>query len=138
MRALFLSAELSEDGSREALALLDRAIARDPDYAQALGMKAWIVVWRAFQGWEAIGPALARAKADIARAMAADKEEPWAYLAQGMVAFARRDNALTMAALTQAVALNPNSAYAHGQLSIAHAFGGRADEAIACIDMPCG
>jgi len=134
VRALFRSAELSDDGSRDALALLDRAIARDPGYAQAFGMRARIVVWRAFQGWEAIGPALARAKADIARAMAADKDEPWAYLAQGMVAFAGRNDALTMAALTRAVALNPNSAYAHGQLSIAHAFGGRADEAVACID----
>ena len=66
--------------------------------------------------------------------MAADKDEPWAYLAQGMVAFAGRDDALTMAALTRAVALNPNSAFAHGQFSIAHAIGGRADEAVACID----
>ncbi|HWL70905.1 MAG TPA: adenylate/guanylate cyclase domain-containing protein [Geminicoccus sp.] len=134
VRALFRSAELSDAGSRDALALLDRAIARDPGYAQAFGMRARIVVWRAFQGWEEMGPTLTRAKADIARALAADKDEPWAYLAQGMVAYATRDEALAMAALTRAVALNPNSAYAHGQLSIAHTFSGRADEAVACID----
>lgn len=134
VRALFRSAELSDDGSRDALTLLDRAIARDPGYAQAFGMRARIVVWRAFQGWEEIGSALVRAKADIASALAADKDELWAYLAQGMVAFATRDEALAMSALTRAVALNPNSAYAHGQLSIAHTFAGRADEAVACID----
>jgi tetratricopeptide (TPR) repeat protein len=51
-----------------------------------------------------------------------------------MVAYATRDNALAMAALTRAVALNPNFAFAHGQLGVAHAFGGRSEEAVPCID----
>src|SRR6185503_13778876 len=48
--------------------------------------------------------------------------------------YAIRDNELAMAALTRAVALNPNSVNAHGLLGIAHAFGGRPDAALACID----
>lgn len=51
-----------------------------------------------------------------------------------MIAFATRDNVLAMAATSQAVAINPNSAFAHGQLGLAHANGGRAVDAIACID----
>ncbi|MFO1039177.1 MAG: adenylate/guanylate cyclase domain-containing protein [Geminicoccaceae bacterium] len=134
VRALFRSAELSEEGSREALSLLDRAVARDPSYAQAIGMRARIVVWRAFQGWEEMPSAIVRAKADIDRALAADKDEPWVYLAQGLVGIATRDTTLAVGALDRAVALNPNSAYAHGQLGIALANGGRADEAMASID----
>jgi tetratricopeptide (TPR) repeat protein len=91
-------------------------------------------MWRALQGWEDMGDAPALAKATIRRAIAADEDEPWAYLAQAMVGYATRDRALATAALTRAVEINPNFAFAHGQLGIAHAFGGRSDEAVACID----
>jgi TolB-like protein len=134
IRALFHSSQQSEEESRTALGLLDRAIEIDPAYAQALGMKAWITVFRAFQGWEEMGAALAAVKPLIARALAADGEELWAFLAQGMVGYAIRDNALAMAALSRAVALNPNSVNAQGLLGIAHAFGGRPAEALVCID----
>jgi TolB-like protein len=134
IRALFEAAQQSDTSSRDALALLDRALADDPDYAQALGMKAWIFVWRAFQGWDEMGAALAQAKPLIARAIAADHDEPWPHLALGMVGYALRDNALATGALQRAVELNPNLVNAHGMLGIAHAFGGRADDALACID----
>jgi len=134
IRALFHSSQQSEAETRVALGLLDRAIAIDPAYAQALGMKAWILVFRAFQGWEEMGRALGEVKPLIVHAIAADNNELWPYLAQGMVGYAIRDNELAMAALTRAVALNPNSVNAHGLLGIAHAFGGRPAEALACID----
>lgn len=134
IRAAFLSSQQSDDGTRSALELLDRAIGRDPGYSQALGMKAWICVFRAFQGWGDMGQALAQAKQLIAQAIATDNEEPWPYLAQGMVGFATRDNGLAVTALTRAVALSPNFVNGHGLLGIAHAFGGRPSEAIACID----
>ena len=134
VRAVFLCSQLSEESSRKMLPLLDRAIGLAPDYAQALAMKGWITMWRAFQGWEDMGYALALAEDVVRQAIAADEKEPWAYLAQAMTAYATRDNALAMAAVSQAVALNPNSAFAHGQLGLAHAIGGRAADAIPCID----
>jgi len=97
-------------------------------------MKGWITMWRAFQGWEDMGYALALARDIVQQAIVADDKEPWAYLAQAMTAFATRDNVLAMAAISQAVAINPNSAFAHGQLGLAHANGGRAADAIPCID----
>ena len=51
-------------------------------------MKAWITMWRAFQGCEDMGDALA--KTSIRHAVAAEEDEPWAYLAQVMVAYASR------------------------------------------------
>lgn len=133
VRAMFHASRQSEEETRRALALLDQALAHDPGYAQALGMKAWILVFRAFQGWQEMGSALAQATGLIARAMAEDNGELWPYLAQAMVGFAIRDNALSMAALTRATALSPSSVNAHGLLSIAHAFGGRGAEAMAAI-----
>ncbi len=134
VRALSLSSQQSDAATGEALTLLDRALDSNPDYAQALGMKAWILVFRAFQGWEEMGRALGAGKTLIARALAADNEELWPYLAQGMVAFATRDNDLAVTTLRRAVALSPNSVNAHGLLGVAHAFGGRSHEALACID----
>ncbi len=134
VRAVFLCSQLSEESSGKMLPLLDRAITLAPGYAQALAMKGWITMWRAFQGWEDMGYALALGRDLVQQAIAADDKEPWTYLAQAMIAFATRDNALAMAAISQAVAINPNSAFAHGQLGLAHANGGRAADAIPCID----
>jgi len=134
VRAVFLCSQLSEESSRKMLPLLDRAIGLAPDYAQALAMKGWITMWRAFQGWEDMRSALALARDVVQQAIVADDKEPWAYLAQAMTAYARRDDALAVAAVSQAVAINPNSAFAQGQLGLAHANGGRGADAIPCID----
>ena len=134
VRALFHSSQQSNEETQKALVLLDRALEEDPNYAQALGMKAWIMVFRAFQGWEDMRQVLAEAQPLIAHAMSVDKVELWPYLAQGMVAFATRDNELAMATLSHAVELSPNSVNAYGLLGIAHAFGGRSAEALKCID----
>jgi len=133
VRALHHSSQQSDEDTRTALALLDRALSIEPDHAQALGMQAWILVFRAFQGWEPMPEVIPRATAQIARAIAADRDELWPYLAQGMVAFALRDIDRATSALERAVALSPGSVNAHGLLGIAHAFGGRADAAFASI-----
>ena len=87
IRALFHSSQQSDEETRKAVTLLDHALEEDPDYAQALGMKAWIMVFRAFQGWEDMGQVLAQVQPLIAHAMSVDNVELWPYLAQGMVAF---------------------------------------------------
>jgi TolB-like protein len=72
VRAVFLCSQLSEESSRKMLPLLDRAIGLAPDYAQALAMKGWTTMWRAFQGWEDMGYALALARDIVQQAIAAD------------------------------------------------------------------
>src|SRR6478735_8435214 len=74
VRAVFLCSQLSEESSRKMLPLLDRAIGLAPDYAQALAMKGWITIWRAFQGWGDMGYALALARDVIRQAIAADEK----------------------------------------------------------------
>jgi adenylate cyclase len=125
IRALFKCALLSEEASREGLALLRRATALDPDYAQAQGLLAWATIWRAFQGFEPMDEALRTATAAIARGLAADRDEPWPHVAQTMVGMATRDDTLSMTSIARAVALSPSLAYAHGLMGMVHALGGR-------------
>jgi len=134
LRAMFLYSQHSDASTREALSVLDRAIGLDPDYAQAHGLRAVCLAWRAFQGWEDRDTAFAEAGEAADRAVACDPAEPWAFLAHGFIALARWRDSEAVAAFSRAVELSPNFAYAHGLLGAAHALGGRADQAIECID----
>jgi len=134
VRSMFLYSQHSDAGTREALDMLRRAVELDDNYAQAHGLMAVTLAWRAMQGWENPETALVEATAAAERAVARDPQEPWAYMAQGFVATARQRNAEAVSAVQRVVALSPNFAYAHGLLGAIHALGGRGDEAIEHID----
>ena len=78
--------------------------------------------------------AFAKAAEGADRAVACDPGEPWAYLARGFIAIPSRLYSESVAAFSRAIDESPNFAYAHGLLGCAHAFGGRPELAIACID----
>lgn len=134
LRGMFLYSQHSNASTREALSLLDRAIALDSSYAQAHGLRAVCLVWRAFQGWEDREAAFREAAEVADRATLCDPDEPWAFLARGFIAVGRLRDSEAVDAFGQAVDTSPNFAYAHGLLGAAHALGGRPDEAISCID----
>jgi adenylate cyclase len=134
IRGMFLYSQHSDAGTKDALNMLDRAIELDPCYAQAHGLRAVCLAWRAFQGWENRVAAFAQAAESADRAVACDPGEPWAYMAHGFIAVANRRDSEAVAALSRAIDASPNFAYAHGLLGAAHAFGGRPDQAIECID----
>jgi adenylate cyclase len=135
IRAMVLSGQHSDAGSRAALALLDQAIDLDPKYGQAFGLKAYILVWRGFQGWENMESAIERGSVAATRAIACDSHEPWAYLGRGMVAMAMRDDLEAVNSLRHATNLSPNFAYAHALLGAAHALGGKSEDAIQSINL---
>jgi adenylate cyclase len=130
IRASFLFSQHSEDGSRAALSLLDHAIVLDDGYGQAYALRAFTLVWRAFQGWEDMGSAIERATAAAIRAIACDSQDPWAYVGRGMVATATRDISEAINAHRHATDLSPNFAYAHAMLGASLALGGRPEESI--------
>ena len=77
-------------------ALLEKAIAIDPSYGQALGVLAASHTFGAHMGWEDMASAAPLAESAALKAMDADNEDPWAHYALGCVyLFKRRfDNSL--------------------------------------------
>lgn len=134
VRGMFLYSQHSNKGTKEALDMLARAIELDGNYAQAHGLRAVCLAWRAYQGWEDRGTAFAKVAEAANRSVACDPREPWGHLAQGFVAMANMRNADAVGAFSRAINASPNFAYAHGLLGSAHAAGGRPEQAIECID----
>lgn len=76
VRGMFLYSQHSDTSTKEALTMLDRAVELDPGYAQAHGLRAVCLAWRAFQGWENRDTAFTRAAEGADRAVAGDPSEP--------------------------------------------------------------
>lgn len=113
LRALPHHHAVTREGSEEALALLRRAAALDPDFAAAKALAAFCQGVRSLQGWavpgdEEEGIRLAR------EALAAGMDDPrvlqHAARVLGLLAF---DRDAAVAAVERSLALNPHSAEAH-------------------------
>jgi adenylate cyclase len=134
MQAMDRLSRFTDADSREAIALLDRAIAIDPGYGRAHAHKAWLTIWRAFQGWDPMGEAIATASDSFARGRQVDVDEPWVYVARTMVCVATRNGGEGVAAARKAIELNPNFAYGYSFLGAALASSGDGAAAIAAVD----
>lgn len=134
LRGMILYSEHTQESTRAAIQMLDRAITLDPNYAQALAIRAVCLVWRAFQGWEEITIALEEGRRLTERAALANVNEPWVYIANGFIFSGLRSDSDAVRTASRAVALSPNFAYAHGLLGAIHACGCRPEEAILHID----
>lgn len=125
MRATSHYWRLTREDNAIALALLEKAIAIDPVYGQALGLLATTHLFNASMGWAdrtIVGPVAERA---AQAAIRADSDDPWAHHALGCIhLFARRfDDCL--ADFEHALRLNPNFCLAQGYYGLALAFCGR-------------
>jgi TolB-like protein len=108
-----------------AQALLEKAIALDPNYGQALGVLASSHTFCAHMGWEDMAGTLPIAERAALAAIRADSEDPWAHHALGCVyLFARRFDD-SVAEFELALRLNPNFSLAQGYYGLALAYGGR-------------
>ena len=123
---------MTRSETEAAIAMLNRAVERYPDYAPAHSMLAFmLLVSSHFILNLMVGPQLTRAAELAARAAELDDSDPWAHLALGYVAFMMRRTAESAAEFQRALELNPNFATAHGYLGWALAFDGQSDQAIA-------
>ncbi|MBR0830955.1 winged helix-turn-helix domain-containing protein [Bradyrhizobium manausense] len=132
MRALSHYWRVTRQDHVVAQALLEKAIALDPDYGKALGLLGTSYMFAAHMGWMEMAMALPLAERAATAAIRADGEDPWAHNALGHVhLFARRfEDAL--AEFQTALRLNPNFALAQGYHGLALSYCGRwqdADEA---------
>jgi TolB-like protein len=118
-----------------AIGILKRAVERFPDYAPAYSMLAFILLVSGYVGCDFTEQQVKLAAPFAARAAELDDSDPWAHLALGFLAFLMRRTDEAAEEFQRALDLNPNFAAAHGYLGWALAFDGRADQAIAHLEL---
>jgi TolB-like protein/Tfp pilus assembly protein PilF len=128
MRALSHFWRVTQQDNIAAQELLEKAIAIDPNYGQALGLLATSHIFGVHMGWSDKTMAPVAERAALA-AIRADSEDPWAHHALGCTyLFGRRfDDAL--AEFEAALRLNPNFSLAQCYYCVTLAYSGRWQEA---------
>ncbi len=129
MRALSHYWRVTRQDNVLAQALLEQAIAIDPNYGQAHGVLAASHALGAYMGWADMATALQIAERAARAAVQADNEDPWAHHALGSVYLLTRRFDNSLAEFELALRLNPNFSLAQGIYGLALAFCGRWEEA---------
>ena len=128
MRALSHLWRVTRQDNVVAQALLQKAIAIDPDYGQALGVLAASHVFSAHMGWADMATAATIAEHAALAAIRADSEDPWAHYALASTyLFTRRFDDL-LAEFELALQLNPSFSPAQGYYGRTLAYCGRWEE----------
>jgi TolB-like protein len=125
MRALSHYWRVTRQDNIVAQALLEKAIAIDPTYGQALGVLATSHTFSAHMGWADMATVAPIAERAALAAILADSEDPWAHHALGCVyLFARRFED-SLAEFELALRLNPNFSMAQGYYGLTLSYCGR-------------
>ena len=118
MRALSHHWRVTQPDSVAAQALLEKAIAIDPRYGQALALFATNYMFGVHLGWTDIATAAPAAEQAALAAIAADSEDAWAHTALGSVYFSTRRLDHSLAEFELALQLNPNFSLAQGYYAL--------------------
>jgi len=129
MRALSHYWRVTRHDNVAAQALLEKAIAIDPNYGQALGVLAASHTFGAHMGWADMATATPVAERSAMAAILADSEDPWAHYALGNVYLVTRRFDDSLAEFELALQLNPNFSLAQGYYGLALSYCGRWEEA---------
>jgi len=125
MRALSHYWRVTRQDNLVAQALLEKAIAVDPGYGQALSLLASCHTFSAHMGWEEMPKAVPIAERAALMAIRADSEDAWAHFALASVYMFTRRFDDSIAEFELALRLNPNFSPARGLYGVALAYRGR-------------
>jgi TolB-like protein/Tfp pilus assembly protein PilF len=128
MRALSHYWRVTRQDNLVAQALLEKAIAIDPNYGQALGVLATSHTFVAHMGWADQAASMPIAERAALAAIRADSEDPWAHLALGLVYLFGRRFDDSLAEMELALRLNPNFSLAQGYYGLVLCYCGRWQE----------
>jgi len=128
MRALSHYWRVTREDNVVAQGLLEKAIAIDPNYAQALAVLAVSHNFGAHMGWEDRATAFPVAERAALAAIRADGDDPWAHLAIGSVYGHQGRFADALAEYEATLRLNPNFSLALGYYGLTLSFIGRWQE----------
>ena len=129
MRALWHYWRVTRQDNVVAQALLEKAIAIDPRYGQALSVLATSHMSGVHLGWADLDSAAPIAERAALAAVEADSEDSWAHNALGSVYFSTRRLEDSLAEFELALQLNPNFSLAQGYYGLALSYCGRWQEA---------
>ena len=127
MRALSHYWRVTRQDNVVAQALLEKAIAIDPNYGQALGVLATSYIFTAHMGWADATAVEAAERAALA-AIRADSEDPWAHSALGYIHLLARRFDDSLAEYELALRLNPNFSFAQAFYGVSLCYSGRWQE----------
>jgi TolB-like protein len=130
MRALSHYWRVTRQDNLVAQALLEKAIAIDANYGQALGVLAASHTFSAHMGWAEMATAVPLAERAALAAILADSEDPWAHYALGCAYLYNRRFDDSLAEFELALRLNPNFSLAQGYHGLALTYCGRWEEGI--------
>jgi tetratricopeptide (TPR) repeat protein len=125
MRGLSHYWRLARQDNVVAQALLEKAIAIDPNYGQALGLLATSHMFSAHMGWADRAIVAPIAERAALAAILADGEDPWAHLALGCAYLYARRFDDSLAEFELALRLNPNFSLAQGYYGLTLSYCGR-------------
>jgi TolB-like protein/tetratricopeptide (TPR) repeat protein len=128
MRALSHYWRVTRQDHIEAQALLERAIAIDPGYGQALAVLAASHMFGVHLGWAELATAAPLAEAAALAAVRCEPEDAWAHAALGSVCFSTRRLADALSEFELALALNPSFSLAQGYYALALSYAGRPND----------
>jgi TolB-like protein/class 3 adenylate cyclase/Tfp pilus assembly protein PilF len=128
MRGLSHFWRVTREDNVVAQALLEKAVAIDPNYGRALGVLATSHCFCAHVGWEDGATVLPIAERAALAAIAVDSEDPWAHLALGLVHLYGRRFDESLAAFETALRLNPSFSIAHSYYGLTLSYCGRWEE----------
>jgi adenylate cyclase len=114
LRALAQSLKFTAEGMREAIALLERALAIDPSYAPAAAMIGRCRFFLSIQGWGSLSGAEIAEGVELARqAIEVGKDDPETLcMAAFTLSIFAGEHATATTAVQRAFSLNPNSVHA--------------------------
>jgi TolB-like protein len=125
MQALSHYWRVTREDNIAAQGLLEKAIAIDPYYAQALAVLAVSHTFGAHMGWEDRTAAVPAAERAALAAIRADSDDPWAHLAVASVYVYRGRFEDAIAEFEAALRLNPNFSLALGHYGLVLSYVGR-------------
>ena len=129
MRALSHYWRVTRQDNIVAQALLEKAIAIDPHYGQALGVLAASHTFCAHMGWMDWEASVRAAERAALAAIESDSEDPWAHLGLASAYLFRRRFEDSLAEFELTLRLNPNFSLAQGYYGLVLAYCGRWREA---------
>jgi len=128
MRALSHYWRMTREDNMAAQALLEQAIAIDPNYAQALAVLAVSHTFAIHMSWEEKATAVPAAERAAVAAIRADSEDPWTHLAIASVYAYQERFADALAEAEAALRLNPNFSLALAYYGLMLSYAGRWQE----------